>query len=304
MRFSTLMSARLAAVFGFFSSMAIGCVLTVGDGGKAAEECPDPNSDLENGKCFCDFDYTWCEPNDDNDLTCCPFSSEGSNTNTTPGTSSSPTSETSDVPTSDGTDTGDPPTTGTTTEPPPTSGTTDGPTDCTVDTSPADQPCNADMGENFLCLSASNPDCGPEGSKYYQCANGVWVEDTQAGDQLCQVDGYDFAYGCKLDGNMVTFECGSGSGSACDSGSSGTCSSETEIEYCLYGKLTAADCLNLCMVVGDDMMITYDYGYCGEQDGELSCICCDEGDDGCPINGGTSSSGGESSTGGESSSTG
>jgi hypothetical protein len=301
MRLSTLLSAR-TAVFGFFSSMALGCVLTVGDGGKSSDECPDPNSELDNGKCFCNFDYTWCFPDDDKDLTCCPFSSDTTNnpSNATPGTTSNPAT-TDDVPTG-GTDTGTPPTSGTTTETPPTSGTTGAPpTDCVADTSPANEPCNADNGENFLCLTADNIDCGPEGSHYYVCMNGVWVEDTAAGDESCKIDqGADFSYGCTLNGNVVQFECGTGSGAACDSGSSGQCTSDKDIEYCLYGKTTTADCLYLCMVVGDADMVTYDHGYCGEQEGDLSCICCDEGDAGCPINEGTTT-GGDTSTGGESS---
>lgn len=298
MRFTTLMSARLAAALSFLSATALGCVLTLGDGGKTSDSCPDENSYLSNGECFCDAFYDWCNPDDNDDLTCCE--SQTSNSNGTPGTSSNTNSTTDVVPTG-GTDTGTPPTGGTDTGEPPTSGTTGpAPTDCVVDQDPPAS-CDEAMGENFLCLQAADVNCGPEGSKYYVCMNGVWVEDTTAADQFCMLDqGADFSYGCILKDNVVQFQCGSGSGAACEPGG-GQCTSDKDIEYCLYGKLSTADCFYLCTEEGVDG-ITFDHGYCGEQDSELSCICCDEGEDGCPLGG--SSSGGGSSTGGGSSSTG
>ena len=61
-------SGRLALLGAFLSSVAFGCVITVGDGGKTASECPDKNSYLSNDKCFCEFGYDWCNANDDADL--------------------------------------------------------------------------------------------------------------------------------------------------------------------------------------------------------------------------------------------
>ncbi len=64
-------TGRLATILGFLSSVALGCVITVGDGGKQSSECPDANSYLSGNKCFCDIGYDWCKPGDDSDLTCC-----------------------------------------------------------------------------------------------------------------------------------------------------------------------------------------------------------------------------------------
>src|SRR5690606_30141643 len=70
MQFSiSAQTGRLATILGFLSSVALGCVITVGDGGKQSSECPDANSYLSGNKCFCDIGYDWCKPGDDSDLT-------------------------------------------------------------------------------------------------------------------------------------------------------------------------------------------------------------------------------------------
>lgn len=295
MQFNTLKSARLAAVLGFFTSLAIGCVISVGDGGKSGE-CPEINNHLEGDKCFCDTGYSWCDAFDDSDLTCCPNSSDTSND---PSNDPSSNGTTVNVPTtsdSQGTDTSN--SGGTTEEPPTSSGTTgDPPADCSVDIDPPGS-CDVDNGENYLCLSASNQECGVQGSEYYICEGGVWVPDTSSGDESCKFDldnDMAFSYGCKIDNNAVVFECGVGPGTAC-TGDSATCTTDKDIEYCYLGKLTSGDCLYQCQEIGDVDMVTYDHGYCGEQDSSNVCICCDEGDEGCPINGGTTT-GGESTGG-------
>jgi len=293
MQFNTLKSARLAAVLGFFTSLAIGCVITVGDGSKTGD-CPEINNHQEGEKCFCNTGYSWCDPFDDTDLTCCPNSSDTSNDQTSNPSGNDTTSTLPTTSESQGTDTGN----GTTEEPPTSSGTTgDPPADCSVDIDPPGS-CDVDMGENYLCLSASNPECGVQGSESYICEGGVWVPDTMSGDESCKFDlGEDnaFSYGCKIENNTVVYECGVGPGTAC-SGDGASCTTEKDIEYCYLGKLTSGDCLYQCQEIGDDMMVTYDHGYCGEQDTSTVCICCDEGDDGCPINGGTTTDG--ESTGG------
>jgi hypothetical protein len=292
MQFTTLKSARLAAVLGFFTAMAFGCVLTVGQGDGKTGTCPEINNHLEGDECFCDSGYSWCEPFDDDDLSCCEIGGNDTSNNTPATPDTTPT-------TSNGTTTDPPPTSGTSTtqdtEDPPTSGTTSGPppSNCVVDVSPPAS-CDPDAGENFLCLTASDADCGPEGSQYYVCEGGTWVESGDA-DALCQSDGYDFAYGCTVEDSVVQFSCGVGPGTACDSSGAAVCATEQNIEYCVYGKLTASDCLFECMEGG---MVQYDYGYCGEQEGDLACICCDEGEDDCPLGGGTSTSSDGSSTGG------
>jgi hypothetical protein len=284
MQFSTLKSARVG-LFGFFSAMGLGCVLTVGETGNTSGktgEC-EPNSDLVGDECFCDIGYEWCNPDDQDDLTCCP--SQGTSD---PGTSTDPTNGTTEGTTTDE------PTSGTTQDVPTTSGTTDTPSECVVEQAP---PASCDPNtENFLCIAASDPSCEVEGSKYYVCQDGQWVENTTDGDESCKADGFDFAFGCEDDGQMVNFVCGVGPGTACDSGAAATCNADTALEECIYGKLTSTDCLTFCMEIGIDG-VTYDYGYCGDQGGN-TCICCDEGEDNCPL-GGTST--GDTSTGGDSS---
>ena len=297
MRLSNFHFARLAALSGFLTSAAIGCVITVGDGGKAAdgETCPDANSFLNDGECFCNVGYDWCNDNDNTDLTCCENPTTGNTTNTTNNSNNSntdPTSgTTSDVPTSGTSDA---------TTDVPTSGTSGGPLECTVDTAPPAS-CNPET-EPFLCIQASDPACDTEGSKFYVCTGGVWVADPTGPDMNCKADGYDFGVGCEDDGTKIVFDCGVGPGTPCQTGADPSCNGETIYEECYHGKLTATDCTAYCMEVGDNMMVTYDYGYCGEQRSAISCICCDEGDEGCPINTGTTGgdTGGDTTSGGSS----
>ncbi len=286
MRSSTLKFTRLTALFSFLASAAVGCVISVGDGGKSfdGEECPDPNSDYDDGKCFCDFGYDWCDENDNSNLDCCVSQTTNGNDDTSNNTNNQ---------TDDGTTTDDP-TSGTTEDVPTTSnsGTTGDPLECTVDASPPAS-CDANT-ENFLCLQASNPECSSVGSKFYICENGTWVEDPSGPDENCKADGFDFGYGCLDIDMMVQFECGIGPGTDCSEGPT-TCDGETKLEECYLGKLNVTDCEAYCMEVGDGMM-TFDYGFCGEQDGANACLCCDEGDEGCPINEGTTD-GGETTSG-------
>ena len=163
-------SGRLALLGAFLSSVAFGCVITVGDGGKTASECPDKNSYLSNDKCFCEFGYDWCNANDDADLTCCESQTSASlsdTNNTNNGTDGTGT----------GTGTGTGGTSGSTTSDVPTTsqGTTGEPLDCSA-TAGVPESCDPNT-ENFLCLQADNPDCGPEGSKYYVCDGGTWAQD-------------------------------------------------------------------------------------------------------------------------------
>lgn len=274
---STLKFGRLSALTTFLSSLALGCVITLGSGGKTAEECPDKNSFLKDGKCYCDASYDWCQPDDVNDLTCCPSTTSDSNSNGTTTNSSNSNSGT------DGTTQNVP--TGSTTSDVPTGGTTGTPVDCSVTTDP---PATCDAG-TFLCIAADNAECGVEGSKYYVCQDGVWVENTTDGDASCKSDGYDFSYGCEDKGNTVEFSCGVGPGTPCETGTADVCSTDVALDSCKLGKLGTTDCTAFCMEVGIDG-VTFDYGYCGDQRG-IACICCDEGDAGCPINGGTSTGG-------------
>ncbi|MBA3546114.1 MAG: hypothetical protein H0T76_06510 [Nannocystis sp.] len=293
MQFSISKTGRLATLFGFLSSVALGCVISLGDGGKSSSECPDKNSKLDKDKseCFCNFGYSWCFPNDNSDLSCCESPTTAatiSDTNNTGGTSA-----TDDTATATGGTTSDSATGTTTDEPPTTSvGTTGEPLECSS-TAVIPRSCDPDVA-NFLCVQADNPDCGPEGSKYYVCDGGTWAQNPTGPTGNCISDGYDFGYGC-LDGDPIEFVCGDGPGTAC-SGDATSCNGDNELNFCVYGKLGAEDCLVKCMDIGDGGGVTYDFGYCGDQGSGSECICCDEGEDGCPL-GGETSGGGESSSG-------
>ena len=216
MRLSHFHFGRLAALTGFLSSAAIGCVITVGDGGKAAdgEVCPDTNSFIKEGECFCDVGYDWCNANDNTDLTCCknPTTGNTNSTNNPTNDSDATNSTTDDVPTSGTSDT---------TTDVPTSGTSGDNSECTVDTAPPAN-CNPDT-EPFLCIQASNPACDTEGSKFYVCTNGAWVEDPNGPNANCKADGYDFGVGCEDDGTKIVFDCGVGPGTPCQTGADPTC---------------------------------------------------------------------------------
>ncbi|MCY1065931.1 hypothetical protein OV090_14210 [Nannocystis sp. RBIL2] len=208
--------------------------------------CPDPNSTLDGEECFCNDGYTWCNPDSPDDLSCCVDPDQ---------TTATPTEATSDA-TSEGTSGGEA---------------------CPDAVDPP--PSCAEDSESFYCTNPSS--CGPQGSAHYVCEGGVWAPDTSL-DQTCQLDGYDFAYGCVDDGGSIYVECGSGSGAAC-SGEAPSCQDANTWVGCKWGKTSEVDCFVACTEIGDDMGATYDHGACEVQDGEAVCACCDAGDPGCPI---------------------
>ena len=284
---STLKFGRLSALTTFLSSLALGCVITLGENGKTSDECPDDNSTLSDGKCYCKAFYDWCKPDDLNDLTCCE--------DTNPGTSNSngTTTNSSQTTTDNGT-TQDIPTSGTTDTPTTTEGTTGDPLDCSVTTDPPD---GCEEG-TFLCISADNPDCDIEGSKYYACQGGAWVESPADAEAICKSDGFDFFAGCE-DNGAIDISCGVGPGTPCNTGEPTSCSTDTVLDTCVFGKINTTDCTAFCMEVGEGG-ITYDYGFC-DPNRTAACVCCDEGEPDCPITepgettgGGTSTSGGSS----------
>lgn len=288
MQFSTLKSARNASLFGFLSSLALGCVISVGDGGKPGSECPEDNNHLEGDKCYCDAGYSWCKPSDNDDLSCCVDTSDTTNN---PSNNTSNDDATEDLPTGGTSDaTTDQPTSGTT-------GPT--PSNCVVEEAPPAS-CDPEMGEAYLCLQASDASCGVEGSQHYICENGMWVVDNESGDENCKfdLDNDDaFSYGCQiLNGNVIDFVCGVGPGTACSNDEPSSCANDKDVLYCDLGKLTLSDCLIECQTIPDENNATYDFGYCTQQDDVFQCICCDEGVDDCPLGSETSTSDGESST--------
>jgi len=286
--------------FALAGGLTLGCVITTGDGDLDDGDCPGANNHEFLDECFCDAGYEWENPNDPNDLTCVPemakegdcsephnilignechcdeqytwcnddpndFSccvDEGHNGDTGGDTGSDDVADTGDTGVETGTDTAD---TGVDTG-------TD-PTDTGVEPDPAD--CT----EDGLSFCSNTEEQGPEGSRYWVCTGGEWVEDTEAGDAACQFDQYDFAYGCVATESAVEFVCGEGPGTDCE-GDAATCADADIISYCFMGKLTEDSCLRICMEEGDDMDVTYDYGECSADTNE--CFCCDEGEEGCP----------------------
>lgn len=280
-----LLSAALSLVG---LSLQVGCTLsynaTATDTGSSSSggdlTCDDPHAELVGEKCFCVAGYTWCDPADPNDLSCCPEGvTTGAPTTTAPVTTSdSGTTTTSGTTSGPGTSTGDETTTGETTEAGSSSGdgTTGGPV-C-----PGQQPPPDVCDDNsYWCTSPEA--CGPAESELYRCVNGAWVPDDSLAKQSCTFDGYDFTYGCIDDGKKIEFLCGDGPGTACQVGDPSSCVDEKVLAECVYDKLTHFDCFTICTEVGDSMGVLYDYGYCGEDMGQTGCLCCDMGEPGCPI---------------------
>ncbi|MBC8068422.1 MAG: hypothetical protein IAG13_08820 [Deltaproteobacteria bacterium] len=246
------------------------------DGKGGGSQCDQPNSDLNGDVCYCDPGYIWCDLSDPNDYSCCLDPAQDSNAGT--GDASADT----------GNDTG----TDTAADTTASTGSVDdtGP-DPGVEPNPAD--CTTEAEGVRFCSHTSV--MGPEGSTLWNCMGGEWVEVSQADlDAECVFDNYEFAYGCTDDAETETVGpvCGFGPGTDC-SGDDATCADDDLLEYCFYGKLSSASCLEVCQDASQK--VTYDHGYCaedGEAPGVFDCFCCDEGDEGCPINEVGTSSGG------------
>lgn len=227
------------------------------------------NIHLEGQVCVCNNGYNWC--NDDvDDLSCCIDDDQAPDDGTDGNTSSDddPTAgseESADGSTVD--DTGDPPETCEETEVP-WNGVEPDAADCT------------DLG---IVFCSNNEQEGPLGSRYWECDGAAWVENPTYGDMYCQDDGFEFAYGCYDNGVDVIFPCGIGPGTPCSGPECDTCADEDRWEYCSDGRLVATSCLELCTMEGDDQGATYDFGFCGLDNGVPQCICCDEGETDCPV---------------------
>jgi hypothetical protein len=216
--------------------------------GKGSGEgaCTEPYSTHDDGYCYCDYGYKWCEPDDAADFTCCMDDAQDeAGGGETPDTDSAGTSDESGG----------------------GGGATPDPADCTAD----------NEGVSFC---SNTDDVGPEGSVYWMCMAGEWVEMPEAGNESCVYDGYEFAYGCVDTGTAVEFLCGNGTGSACERDFT-NCVDGDNIDYCQYGKLTRDSCFRICTEEGDDMNATYDHGFCDAAVGD--CFCCDMGTEGCPV---------------------
>ena len=319
--FSQPKNTLLSSLLGGLCAFAVGCVITVGEDGdagapdecgdllthseqvgdecfcdagydwctsdpsdfncckqtpKGVDQCNQPNNQVIGNDCFCAQGYDWCT-NDLNDFSCCK-SVQGENTGSDSGSQSG---------TGTGTDTG------TETE----GGTTVSETGgmiCEGELQPPPASCDSET-ELAYCTSTFD-DCVEE-SEYYTCGpDGVW--QPADGDPDCELLGYDFSYGCVDNGELVEQLCGAGPGTPCSNADPDYCGDADVLNYCLYSKLGAVSCLEQCQVVGDGMGVTYDFGSCGEQEGEFKCLCCDLDEEGCGEEGTTGGSTGGSSTGG------
>lgn len=255
-----------------FAAAAVACVVSDGDpddtgattapstesastsDGPNPMACTEEHNVIIGDQCFCEENYEFCEPNDPNDFSCCGSDPPNPST-TTPSTETD--ASTTDVDPTDA-DT--------------TAGDTDGPTP----PDPAD--CTVDTPDVIFCTNTEA--MGPEGSAYFVCTDGEWVESPNAADELCQFDGYDFAYGCIDDGSAVAFICGNGTGTACENADDAMCIDMDEIDTCIFGRATQDSCATICSTIGDEDGVTYDGGFCDTEAKQAECICCDDGE--CP----------------------
>ncbi len=228
--------------------------------------CPDggecgPNAYLQDNTCWCDPGFDWCNPNDPMDNACCPTGdTDGTGTGTAGGT---------------GTASG---------------GTTGGGVVCPPAAMPDPADCTA-ADEGIVFCSHADP-AYIECSTLWICQGGQWVDGSQVADENCQFDGWDWAYGCfdNAQANQVEVVCGAGPGTACNDTDMSFCVDADVAHYCRYGRLSEVSCLKTCQEVGDENLVTYDYGECQMDAGDAFCACCDQGEPGCPAGGGTGGS--------------
>jgi hypothetical protein len=258
----TLQTLKTAALFGGILGLGFGCVVTFED----IEPCDTGSNNKINdqGECECRIGYEWCNPADEDDLNCCrePIGGDGDGDG-----DGDPTTGDGDGDPTTGDGDGDP-TTG------------DGDGDGDPGTLPPEN-CSAEEEGSFWCTH--DEDMGPEGSRFFICEDGSWVENTTFLDTECQFINYDFAYGCVDDGSQVVPICGDGSGDACNADDPAFCVDNDQIAYCDLGKETWDSCQAYCADVGVDG-ITFEYGECDDSvPGDVACFCCDPGDEGCPV---------------------
>ena len=271
----TLQSLKVATLFGGILGLGFGCVVTLTE----IEECDSgSNNQLDDqGNCECRPTYEWCDPDDDSNLDCCDTDvgdgdtdpvGDGDGDNTTgDGDGDNTTGDGDGDPTGDGD--GDP-----------TDTTDPSDNDCETGELPPES-CTPEEEGFYWCTNTEA--MGPGCSAFYICQEGVWVEDAAFMDDSCSFDGYDFAYGCVDDGQDVIFECGDGSGTACDNSDPAYCVDGDAIGYCLWGKETRDSCQLFCEEEGIEGQ-TYEYGECDNSiPDDVACFCCDSGDEGCPI---------------------
>ncbi|MFZ6186076.1 hypothetical protein [Nannocystis pusilla] len=280
----------LLALLGLASACIIGGGNTTNTSDSDTGEfvCDDPNSYLDGETCYCNEGFEYCS-DDLNDLSCCPVedtttvSSVGTTTveptsTSEPTTTTGPgTTESTTLPETSSTTTTTEATASTTETTETSEGTTTGGVECQGEQPP---PENCQNGQFWCTMTEA---CGPEGSQVYRCDGATWVLEPNLAKDSCSFDGYDFAYGCVDTGKTVEFICGDGPGTPCENSDPASCEDDTNLNTCIYGKLSQFDCFVQCTEVGDAMMTLYDHGFCGEDMGTSACLCCDMGEPGCPV---------------------
>jgi len=260
-----LQSLKAAVVFGGVLGLGFGCVIDL----SPSEPCASgSNNRLDsNGECECKPFYEWCEPTNDANLNCCSTTGGSGTEGSGDGDGDAEAGDgdgDGDAEAGDGDGEGD----------------GDGDGDGDPGTLPPED-CSADEEGAFWCTH--DEPMGPEGSRFFTCQGGKWVEDTTFLDDECKFIGWDFAYGCIDDGVSVVPICGDGSGAACNNSDPAFCVDDDQIAYCDLSKETWDSCQVFCQDVGIDG-ITYEYGECDSSiPDDVACFCCDSGDEGCPI---------------------
>ena len=308
-----LMTAGLAGLAG----LGIGCVITTGGGGNC-DECGGVlcHSDFNsNGDCVCDPGYEWEDPSDDDNYECNPIPPKPGSADACDGTdnnelvgdecfcldgfnwcSSDPDDftcceddqqgQTGDTgnPGDDDDDDDDDDESGSETAVA-DDGSSDGGDMCeATPATPSDNvPDDADCTEDGLVFCSNGEADGSAGSRYFVCDAGAWVEMNEAMDEICVLDGWDFAIGCVLIDDEVVFDCGLGSGQDCSGPECDGCVDSDVIAVCLGNKLSEDSCARICQEEGDAKGVTYDSGTCEDTEDGSVCACCDEGEEGCPV---------------------
>ncbi|MCA9713678.1 MAG: hypothetical protein H6713_19455 [Myxococcales bacterium] len=276
----------LITVFAGFTSLAFGCIIngggdTSGDGpNQCGESLLDHNYVGQDGLCYCDSGYTWCNPNNDADLTCCeavgntPNGGNCGNNSSLAGDGLCYCDQGYDWCSNTGLDCCPlDPKQPTETDAESVGGTTAGTTGSGTSAGPD---CNPEPPPDGACDDGTvwcthDESCGG-GGDYYECISGAWqLQGKDVLDTTCSFDDPSWqSFGCVDDAEMdqVVILCGNGSGAACTSDS---CQGTETLLTCDYGLQTAMlDCLTIC----NDS--SFDNGECGEQDGVDQCLCFDD----------------------------
>ncbi|MEZ4385551.1 MAG: hypothetical protein R3A79_29810 [Nannocystaceae bacterium] len=303
--FSQPKSSLIACLLGGISAFALGCVISVGNDDAGSEKgCGDllTHSYQDGDQCFCDSGYNWCNASDPDDYTCCKDTPKQPDSCNQPHnvvidnscycesgyTWCNPDNaddfsccESSQSSGSSGSDAG----TGTDSD---SNGTTDAETEtgsAMCDGEYEAPPESCDPATELAYCTTLTEMCAGE-SEYFICdTNGTWIPGD--GDLDCQLLEWEFSYGCVWEGDVIEQICGNGPGTPCSNNDPDSCADGDVLNYCAYSKLSAVSCLEQCTVTGDEEGITYDYGSCGEQDGEFKCLCCDFDDPNCGTDSGT-----------------